>query len=129
MECARVLVVEDFADLRKLVAFYLVTRGYRVFEAASGRVAIQTAINENPNFILLDLRLPDLNGLEVARELRKSPQMEHIPIVGWSADCPTNGHREALRHAGINDYLQKPVKLRDLDAVIERCLPKANHQQ
>jgi CheY-like chemotaxis protein len=117
-----VLVVEDFEDLRKLVAFYLSARGYQVVEAANGRTAIKTAINEKPNFILLDLRLPDVNGLEVARELRKSPQTEHIPIVGWSADFRSNPQQETLRRAGIVDYLQKPIKLKDLDAIIERFL-------
>ena len=51
-------------------------------EAANGRAAIQIAISENPDFILLDLRLPDINGMEVARELRKPPQTENITIVG-----------------------------------------------
>jgi DNA-binding response OmpR family regulator len=123
-----VLVVEDFEDLRKLVAFYLSARGYQVLEAANGRSAIKTAINRKPNFILLDLRLPDVNGLEVARELRKSPQTEHIPIVGWSADFRSNPQRETLRRAGIVDYLQKPIKLKDLDAIIERFLSKTQQQ-
>jgi CheY-like chemotaxis protein len=72
--------------------------------------------------------LPDVNGLEVARELRKSPQMEHVPIVGWSADFRSNPQREALRRAGIVDYLQKPIKLKDLDAIIERFLSKTQQQ-
>jgi DNA-binding response OmpR family regulator len=128
MDPPRVLVVEDFEDLRKLVAFYLSARGYQVLEAANGRTAIKTAINGKPNFILLDLRLPDVNGLEVARELRKSPQTEHIPIVGWSADFRSNPQRETLRRAGIVDYLQKPIKLKDLDAIIERFLSKTQQQ-
>jgi DNA-binding response OmpR family regulator len=123
-----VLVVEDFEDLRKLVAFYLSARGYQVLEAANGRAAIKTAINGKPNFILLDLRLPDVNGLEVARELRKSPQTERVPIVGWSADFRSNPQLEALRRAGIVDYLQKPIKLKDLDAIIERFLSKTQQQ-
>jgi len=122
MDTPCVLVVEDFEDLRKLVAFYLSARGYQVLEAANGQSAIKTAINKKPNFILLDLRLPDVNGLEVARELRKSPQTEHIPIVGWSADFRSNPQQETLRRAGIVDYLQKPIKLKDLDAIIERFL-------
>ena len=128
MDTPCVLVVEDFEDLRKLVAFYLSARGYQVLEAANGRTAIKTAINGKPNFILLDLRLPDVNGLEVARELRKSPQTERVPIVGWSADFRSNPQLEALRRAGIFDYLQKPIKLKDLDAIIERFLSKTQQQ-
>jgi CheY-like chemotaxis protein len=128
MDSPRVLVVEDFKDLRNLVAFFLDARGYQVLEAGNGTAAIQTALSRNPNFILLDLRLPDIDGLEVARELRKSPATEHIPIVGWSADFPSNPQREALRLAGITDYIQKPISLKVLDALIERFLPKAKQQ-
>jgi CheY-like chemotaxis protein len=72
--------------------------------------------------------LPDIDGLEVARELRKSPATEHIPIVGWSADFLSNPQRETLRLAGITDYIQKPISLKALDALIERFLPKAKQQ-
>jgi two-component system, OmpR family, phosphate regulon response regulator PhoB len=58
MDSPRVLIVDDFEDLRNLVAFFLGARGYKVLEAANRRAAIQTAINEDPNFILLDLLLP-----------------------------------------------------------------------
>lgn len=122
----RVLVVEDFEDLRNLVAFYLNTRGYQVLEAANGRAAIQTAITGNPNLILLDLRLPDINGVEVAQELRKLSHTKHVPIVGWSAESGSNYQRERLRQAGIGDYIQKPTSFKELDAVITRLLRKSN---
>ena len=64
MDSPRVLIVEEFEDLRNLVAFFLGARGYQVLEAGNGRAAIQTALNGKPNFILLDLRLPDIDGLE-----------------------------------------------------------------
>jgi CheY-like chemotaxis protein len=128
MDSPRVLIVEDFEDLRNLVAFFLGARGYQVLEAGNGRAAIQTALNGKPNFILLDLRLPDIDGLEVARELRNSPATEHIPIVGWSADFPSNPQRERLRFAGIIDYIQKPISLRALDALIEQFLPNSKQQ-
>jgi CheY-like chemotaxis protein len=72
--------------------------------------------------------LPDIDGLEVARELRNSPATEHIPIVGWSADFPSNPQRERLRFAGIIDYIQKPISLRALDALIEQFLPNSKQQ-
>jgi two-component system phosphate regulon response regulator PhoB len=121
---SRVLLVEDFEDLRKLVAFYLNARGYQVLEAANARAAIQSAKTGNPNFILLDFRLPDINGVELARQLRKLPQIENIPIVGWSADSGSSAFRDTLRRAGIVEYLQKPIRLKDLDAMIERFLPR-----
>jgi DNA-binding response OmpR family regulator len=64
----KILIVEDFEDLRNLVSFYLGARGYDVLEACTGRVAIEIAVIENPKLILLDLRLPDMNGLAARGE-------------------------------------------------------------
>ena len=124
----KVLVVEDFEDLRRLVASYLDSRGYQVFEATNGKVAIQTAKSEKLHLILLDIRLPDINGVDVVMELRKLSQTKHVPIVGWSAESESNPQREMLRCAGISDYIQKPTSLKQLDAVIERFLPKSKQQ-
>ena len=124
----KVLVVEDFEDLRKLVASYLDSRGYHVLQAANGKVAIQTARREKPHLILLDIRLPDLNGVDVVRELRKFSQTKRVPIVVWSAESGSNPQQELLRRAGVSDYIQKPTSLKQLDAVIERFLPKSKQQ-
>lgn len=125
----RVLVVEDFEDLRKLVAVYLSDCGYQVLEAKNGKTAIQTAKTENPHLILLDIRLPDTNGLDVVRELRKLTQTKHVPVIAWSAESGSNPQREILRRAGVNHYLQKPTRLEEIDAVIKRFLPKSNRQR
>ena len=81
MSSKTILVVDDYEDLRKLLAFFFSARGYNILEAPSGRIAIQAAITDNPNLILLDLRLPDMSGIEVARELQEIPQTAHIPII------------------------------------------------
>ena len=126
----KILVVEDFEDLRRFVASYLGSRGYHVFQAANGKVAIQTARREKPQLILLDIRLPDLNGVDVVKELRKFSRTKRVPIVVWSAEAGSgsNPQREMLRRAGISDYIQKPTSLKQLDAVIERFLPKSKQQ-
>ena len=123
-----VLIVEDFKDLRKFVASYLGARGYQVLEAANGQAAIQTAISGKPNLILIDIRLPDISGLDVVRELRKLSQTKHVPIVGWTMEPESNPQRELLRQVGISDYIRKPTSLKDLDTVIERFLPKSKQQ-
>ena len=104
------------------MTFYLNARGYQVLEAANGRAAVQSAMTGNPSFILLDFRLPDTNGVDLAGELRKLPQIKNIPIVGWSADCGSSAYRDALRRAGIVEYVQKPISLKDLNAIIDRFL-------
>ena len=120
MASPKILIVEDFEDLRNLVSFYLCARGYDVLEAPTGRAAIEIAITGNPNLVLLDLRLPDINGVEIAQELRKLPQTKHIPILAWTADCRSKPAEEVWRRAGISDCLEKPVSMRELEAAIER---------
>lgn len=117
------LVVEDFKDLRELVSLYLGARGYQVLEARNGEVAIEAALRGNVSLILLDLRLPDMNGLQVARQLRKSLDAERIPIIGWSADTPSEPQQYILRQAGFVAYLQKPTTFKELNAMIDRFLP------
>jgi CheY-like chemotaxis protein len=125
MAVPRILVVDDFEDLRKLLAFYLGARGYEVIEAATGKAAIDTAIRKNPNFILLDLCLPDMNGVEVARSLQNLPETKPIPIVGWTADdCKSKRVQDALLSAGILGSIQKPALLKELEAAIDRFLLK-----
>jgi len=125
MESPRILVVEDFEDLRTLVAFYLRARGYEVIEAATGKAAIDTAVNKNPNLILLDLCLPDVNGVEVARSLKNLRQTKLIPIVGWTADdCKSKRFQDALLSAGIVGSIQKPFLIKELEAAIDQFLLK-----
>ena len=125
MSAPRVLIVEDFEDLRKLVVFLLDSRGYEVIEAENGKVAINAAIRRNPSFILLDLRLPDMNGVEVARTLRNRSETKHIPIVGWTADdCKSKRLQDALLSAGIVSSIQKPVLFKELEAAIDRFMLK-----
>jgi CheY-like chemotaxis protein len=125
MAAPRILVVEDFEDLRKLLAFYLGARGYEVIEAATGKAAIDTAVSKNPNFILLDLRLPDMNGFEVARRLQNLPETKPIPIVGWTADdCKSKRVQDSLLNAGIVGSIQKPVLFKELEVAIDRFLLK-----
>ena len=71
MTTSKILIVDDYENLRNLVARFLANLGYTVLQAADGRSAIQIAIAEGPKFILLDLLLPDMNGMEVARQLRQ----------------------------------------------------------
>ena len=122
MSSETILVVDDYEDLRKLVAFFLSARGYEIIEAPSGREAIHAAITDNPNLILLDLRLPDMNGIEVVRELQEIPQTANIPIIAWTADYRARPNRDMLLRSGIFECIEKPVSLRTLEAVIARCL-------
>ena len=119
---SKILVVDDYENLRKLVATFLGRLDYTVLEAADGRTAIEIAIAEAPKFILLDLILPDMNGMEVARHLRGISYVKDIPIVGWTGN-PVPRHQALLR-TSLTDCLLKPVAPRVLRALIERFVPK-----
>jgi twitching motility two-component system response regulator PilH len=117
---ATVLIVDDNPDIRNVLASYLYRSGHQVLEAANGAMGIQRATAESPNFVLLDLYLPDMNGLEVARTLRKTPVTQHIPIVGWTVDCRATMYREALAAGYIDFCLDKPVSVSVIEALVER---------
>jgi CheY-like chemotaxis protein len=123
MTASKILLVEDYETLRQLVARLLGRLGYTVLQAADGRTAIQIAIAEAPKFILLDLVLPDMNGMEVARQLRQISQFKHIPIVGWTGDPISR--QQAILRKNLTDCMLKPLAPRALRALLERFLPES----
>lgn len=116
-----VLVVDDNEHLRRILAVFLRSRGYETSEAASGHEAVQTAITEKPDLILLDLTLPDMEGTDTAQAIRKNSSTAHIPIIGCSAYFGNEFREEALR-AGMADYVQKPFSADAIETVIEQYI-------
>ena len=117
--CPLVLIVDDNARNRKLVADVLRTAGFRTLEAASGKEGISLAVEHLPEVVLLDLRLPDMDGTDVARELRSSARTARLPLVALSALRPDiNGDR--LRAAGFAGYLEKPIDVREFPHQVRR---------
>lgn len=117
-----ILVVEDHQDLRELVVLFLHSRGYEVMQAANGADAIQKAVSSAAKFVLLDIRLPDMTGVEVARHILEL--MPNIPIVGWTADYVSASYMQTLLEAGFIDCLQKPFSLSEVLRLVERYAPK-----
>jgi len=117
-----ILVVEDHKDLRELVVLFLHSRGYEVVQAANGAEAIQKAVRSAPKFGLLDIRLPDMNGVEVARHILELKP--NIPIVGWTADYISASYMQTLLEAGFINCLQKPFSLNEVLRLVERYAPK-----
>jgi two-component system, cell cycle response regulator DivK len=106
-----VLIVDDSAKNRKLAREVLRAAGFRTLEAARGDEAIAVAAESRPDLILLDLRLPDMHGTEVARKLRGGAETGRIPIVALSAS-PMAGGSDRLLATGFDGYLQKPIDVR-----------------
>ena len=120
-----ILVVEDFEDNRFMMRRLLEMSGYRVLEAVNGEEAIQLAYRELPGLILMDLSLPQLDGLAATRRIRQHPQLREVPIVAVSAHDTADFHADALA-AGCNDYVTKPIDFDQLEALLNRLLPKGD---
>jgi CheY-like chemotaxis protein len=121
LSAKRVLIVDDNPDLRRMLAALLERRGYMISLAASGKEAIQRAISAKPDLVLLDLKLPDMSGMDAARALLKNPQTAQIPIVGCSASWGPEW-REAAMSAGMVEYLEKPLPFGKIETIIEQAI-------
>ena len=105
-----ILVVEDDAAIRNLIVTTLETQGYRYKTAVSGKEALMEAATHNPDILLLDLGLPDLDGVDIIRKIRTWSTM---PIIVVSARSEDSDKIEAL-DAGADDYLTKPFSVEEL---------------
>jgi len=113
-----ILVVEDNELHRRLLRDLLGASGYLVREAASGAAAVHAAVTEKPDLILLDGRLPDMSGLDLARALKAGRSTWNIPIIAVTAHAMP-GDEQLLMDAGCNAYLSKPINVRDLLVLVE----------
>jgi CheY-like chemotaxis protein len=100
-----VLIVDDSVKNAKLARDVLRFAGFRTLEAASGREGMALALEHHPDVILMDLRLPDLDGAEIARRLKEDERTAGIPVVAVTAD--TGRFREAV----FDGYLAKPIRV------------------
>ncbi len=120
----RVLVIDDEHGMRRFLRASLSTQGYEMFEAASGREGIQAVTVSRPDVVILDLGLPDLDGIDVTRSLR---EWTDIPIVILSVRDQESDKIAAL-DAGADDFLSKPFGPGELFARIRATLRRANNQ-
>lgn len=105
---ARILLVEDDSLLRHAFKLLLEDAGYDIREAGTASEAIRVARSETPGLVLLDLGLPDANGLDVARALRGEEAMRDIPIIALTGRVGTQEKADCLA-AGCTSYLTKPI--------------------
>lgn len=114
-----VLLVEDFADSRFMMRRLLEMEGYRVVEATNGREAVEFAARECPDLILMDLSLPELDGLSATKLIRELEDLCDVPVVALTAHDAEQFHAAAMA-AGCNEYVTKPVDFDRLGGVISR---------
>ena len=118
MSRARVLVVDDEEAIRRFLRVTLASQDYAIIEAASGQAALSETSENRPDIVILDLGLPDIDGIEVIRRLRKWSQ---IPIIILSVRGSEKDKIEAL-DAGADDYLTKPFGVGELLARLRAAL-------
>jgi two-component system cell cycle response regulator DivK len=104
----RILIVEDNETNRYLISFILKKNGYLVLEARTGEEGIALALKEKPDLLLMDIQLPDIDGLETTRRIRGSKADGEVPIVALTSYAMT-GDRERALKAGCNGYMEKPI--------------------
>ncbi|MDD1693478.1 MAG: response regulator [Methanoregula sp.] len=121
----KVLYIEDNDQNFYLVSFILSTKGYSVVRARDGREGIDLATLELPELILLDIQLPVMDGYATARELRKIPVVNTVPIVALTSYAMA-GDREKALEAGCNGYIEKPINPKTFTEQIGQFIPADN---
>jgi two-component system, cell cycle response regulator DivK len=117
-----VLVVDDYEDNRFLIRYLLETRGCRVVEAGDGVEAVETALCEHPDLILMDVSLPRLDGLSATRLIRQEATLRDVPVVAVSGHAAPKDRARALA-AGCDGYITKPIDFVEMDRALSSLLP------
>jgi two-component system alkaline phosphatase synthesis response regulator PhoP len=116
-----ICVVEDEEDILELIRFHLTKEGYTVTSAADGEAALKAVARKTPDLLLLDLMLPEVDGLEVTRQLKKSPKTAGIPIIMVTARGDESDIITGLE-LGADDYISKPFSMKVLIARVRTAL-------
>ncbi len=115
-----VLIVEDYVDIRNMMKFLLQGYGYQVLEAADGNEAVESVQKTIPDLILMDLSLPNMDGLTATQVIRKIAGLGKIPIIAVTA-YGNSYYRRAIE-AGCDDLINKPLDFDKLEPLLEQYL-------
>ena len=116
-----ILVVDDFDDTRLLLRTWLCRKGFRVIEAANGRQAVETAQKHTPDFIIMDVEMPELDGLSATRQIREMNHLAGVPIVAVSA-YGADQYRSRALEAGCDEYVSTPFDPDELERLIRTLI-------
>jgi len=116
-----ILVVDDFDDTRLLLRTWLQRRGFRVVEAEDGLEAVQRAVTDLPDLIIMDMEMPYLDGLDATRQIRQVQTLSNVPIVAVSA-YGADQFRELALAAGCDEYVSTPFEPKALEGIIRSLM-------
>ncbi len=121
----KILIVDDEPDILEFINYNLKKEGFNVYQASSGRQAIETAIKEIPDLILLDIMLPEMDGIETCEEIRKIPSLFHTTIAFLTARGEDYSQIAGFE-AGGDDYITKPIKPKVLISRLKALLKRSH---
>ena len=116
----KILVVEDYDDSRQMMKTFLEMYGYDVLEARDGYEAVEKAVEEQPNLILMDVAMPALDGVQATNVIRQHDSLADVPIVAITAYG--DFYKDRARKAGCNEVLNKPVDIMKLEPMVRQYL-------
>ncbi len=116
-----ILIVDDFDDTRLLLRTWLQRKGFRVVEASDGNEAVAAAERLHPDLIIMDVEMPELDGLAATRRIRQLPNFENVPILAVSA-YGADQYRDHALAAGCNEYVSTPFEPDELEQLIRALL-------
>jgi two-component system cell cycle response regulator DivK len=124
MSKPRVLIVEDNVDNFELVRFLLERAGYQVLSAANGVEGVDAAKREQPDLILMDLAMPEMDGWNATSCLKSDEQTRRIPVLALTAHTLPSDRKRAI-DAGCDGYISKPIKVASFDKLVATLLRQA----
>lgn len=124
----KILIVDDDVDTLRLVGLMLQRQGYEISAASNGSQGLAKALEERPDLILLDVMMPDMDGYEVTRRLRKNPVTVAIPILMFTAKTQLDDKVTGFE-VGADDYLTKPTHPTELQSHVKALLARAVHKE
>ena len=116
-----IVVIEDDTQTFHLIASVLKREGYQIFHAEDGESGVEITRDVQPNLVIMDLRLPQINGWEATAILKGESKTAHIPVLAISVEVDTSDLKRALK-AGCVDYLQKPFDINRLREMVQRYI-------
>ena len=117
----RVLVVDDDPDNLLFIGYTLALLGIKYLVTESAKVALDLAMDKVPDLILLDMVMPETDGMKLAKTLKRNPLTNHIPIIAVTG-LTLSEHRTAIAAAGCDDYISKPLLIDELEAKLIQYL-------
>jgi CheY-like chemotaxis protein len=122
-----IMIVDDNPETLSLYGMMLKRQGFRVFEVDDGASALEILEDSIPDLFILDIMMPEINGIELCQQIRALPQHERTPVIFLSAYSGTEIVEKTFA-AGANDFVRKPINVEELEAKIQKLLGSTKAQ-